>query len=790
MLTNIQKSEFNKLKRTLFDKLYEDLNPQQRMSIYSVNGPLLVLAGAGSGKTTVLVRRIAHILKYGNAYFDQSVPDFVTDKDIEALKNAISADKDTIASILENYAVAPCQPWAVLSITFTNKAANEMKTRLCKMIGEEQGAQVNAGTFHSTCLKILRKFGEYVNLQPNFTIYDTDDAKKLVVSCVKKLNLDEKMYPAKEILNIIGRAKDNLIDAEQFEADNARDFKMGKIAKIYRQYQEQLETANAVDFDDIIFKTVRLLKEREDVREYYQRRYKYVCIDEYQDTNKAQLILATLISGYYKNIMVVGDEDQSIYKFRGATIENILTFDRTFPDAKTIKLEQNYRSTGNILNSANAVIKNNKGRIGKNLWSSLGDGDKIVLRNLTNQTEEGKYITNVIETAILNDGRKYKDFAILYRMNAQSNSLEQVFAKSGIPYRILGGTRFYERKEIKDILAYLCLLCNPHDDIRLERIINEPKRKIGNTTVSAVKDIAAVEGVSMFTVMSRAANYTALSKSADKLTGFCNLIDELTEASKVLPLNTLFEEVIEKTGYKAMLLAMGISELDRLENVQELISNAVEYSENNPEGDLRGFLENVALIADIDNYDNDSDAVVMMTIHSAKGLEFPVVFLPGMEEGIFPSIQSTYNEDDVEEERRLAYVAITRAKRKLYITHVHERLIFGHSQYNRLSRYAEEIPAEYMDKGLTYAEKRAQARQNLENARAAQTKHPTLPPVKASASPQSFNVGDAVSHPIFGKGDILSITKMGNDSMLEIAFEKVGTKKLMQSFAKLKKLTQ
>lgn len=786
------KIRFNRAKRALFDKLYANLNPQQIMAVYSLNGPLLVLAGAGSGKTTVLVKRIAHLIKFGNAYFDSNVPSFVTEEDVIALESAMDKDEEYISALLTKYAVDACPPWAVLTITFTNKAANEMKTRLCKMVDGEAGNEVWAGTFHSTCLKFLRRFGEYVGLENNFTIYDTDDSKKLVASCIKKLNYDEKMYPAKEVMNVISRAKDKMMSVDEFERENSKDFKLSKIANIYRAYQEQLKLANAVDFDDIIYKTVTLLKENEEVRNYYQRRFKYVCIDEYQDTNIAQLELAILLSGYYRNLMVVGDEDQSIYKFRGATIDNILTFDKTFSDAKVIKLEQNYRSTSNILNAANAVIKNNNGRIGKNLWSALGEGDKIVVRNLTNQSDEGKYITSVISTAMINEKMEYKDFAILYRMNAQSNALEQVFAKSGIPYRILGGTRFYERKEIKDVLAYLCLICNPNDDVRLERIINEPKRKIGATTVNAVKDIAAVEGCSMFEVMKNAKNYVALSKSADKLGEFCRLIEELTEYSNTMPLNQLFEEVIDKTGYKAMLLAMGITEIDRLENVQELISNAVEYLENEPEGDLRGFLENVALIADIDNYDNDSDAVVMMTIHSAKGLEFPVVFLAGMEEGIFPGMQSTYSPDDLEEERRLAYVAITRAKKKLYMTNVHERMLFGHSQFNKPSRFIGEIPGEYVDMGLTYAEKRAQMRENMQKAALQNNaeKKPLLPPKKVvSQAPQSdISAGDCVMHPMFGRGDVLSVTPMGNDKLYEIAFDKVGTKKLMGSYVKLKKV--
>lgn len=785
-------ASFLKLKRALFDKMYSNLNPEQRNAVYSVNGPLLVLAGAGSGKTTVLVRRIAHILRYGNAYFDSGVPNFVNEEELDKMQELYnSADADEIAHTLERYAVRPCKPWQIMTITFTNKAANEMKTRLEKILGDGVGAEVWAGTFHSICVRILRQYTVEAGLKPNFTIYDTDDCKKIITQIIKSLNLDDKVFVPRSVMTAISRAKDSLMPPEEYAALNAKDYKQASIAKVYKRYNEILSEANAVDFDDIIFRTVNLLKSNDAAREYYQNRFKYVCIDEYQDTNKAQFELAKLLTGKYRNLMVVGDEDQSIYKFRGATIENILTFNKTFSEAKTVKLEQNYRSTGNILAAANDVIKNNKGRLGKKLWSSGEMGEKIVVKNLSNQNEEGKYITNVISTAVLNEGRKYSDFAILYRMNAQSNSLESVFARSGIPYRILGGTRFYERKEIKDILAYLSLICNRNDDVRLERIINEPKRKIGASTVSAVKEIAQVEGKSMFSIMEEAHKYTALSKAADKLVEFCNLINSLDALQGQVPLNNLFEEVINKTGYMAMLMAMADTEIDRVQNVQELVSNALEYSNNDPEPTLRGFLENVALVSDIDSYNDNEDAVVMMTVHSAKGLEFPIVFLPGLEEGIFPGIQSSSIPDELEEERRLAYVAITRAKKRLYISYVHERMLFGRSQYNKLSRFVEEISRENADFGITYKEKMEQNRELYKKAAESNMqKRITRVPPAPMKKPDSVEIatGDCVSHPVFGNGEVLSVTKMGADSLYEIVFDKVGTKKLMGSYVKLKKI--
>ncbi len=778
-------------KRALFDKLYGNLNAKQREAIYAVNAPLLILAGAGSGKTTVLVNRIAHIIKYGNAYESEYMPESMSEADVKALENAINLDVSEIPNVLSAFAADPCPAWKILSITFTNKAANEMKERIAKVLGDaEMAKEVWAGTFHSICVRLLRRFGENIGYSRDFSIYDSDDQKRLITQCQKDLDIDDKTFPPRSTLNIISRAKDKLMTPEDFENEAGSDFRLQKIARIYALYQSRLIAANALDFDDIIMQTVHLLRECDEAREYCQNRFSYVCVDEYQDTNRAQLELTKLLSARYKNLMVVGDDDQSIYRFRGATIENILEFDKSFEAARIIKLEQNYRSMQNILSAANAVIKHNNGRRGKELWCEGAEGEKIKVKKLNNQNEETKYIINKIVDGVTNDKRKYSDFAVLYRMNAQSNSLETYFAKSGLPYRILGGIRFYERKEIKDIIAYLCVLKNPNDSVRLRRIINEPKRKIGETTVEAVLAIAASEGISPFEVMENAVRYTALTKSAPRLADFVKMIRELRAISETAPVSELIKAVYERTGYRAMLEAMGFEGIDRIANIGELVSNAVNYENENPDASLEGFLEDVALVSDIDNYDEDADAVVLMTIHSAKGLEFPVVFIPGFEDGIFPSMQSSMDPDELEEERRLAYVAITRAKEKLYCIHVRERMIFGKTQFNPRSRFIDEIPEELVDLGyMPRFDTEATPKPKKKVISDEFFKKPGLTAnVGRTSSNDRFAVGDRVSHYNFGEGEIISAKPMGADIMYEIIFDKVGTKKLMATYAKLKKI--
>lgn len=790
------------VKRALFDKVYKNLNDMQRKAVFTVNNPLLIIAGAGSGKTTVLVRRIAFIIKYGNAYMSEVTPFGLDEAHVKALEEALASPLGFDETLLEEFAVDPCPPWRMLAITFTNKAAREIKERLAKEIGDpDVSKEIWAGTFHSICMRILRIYGEKVGYRPGFSIYDTEDSKKAVASAMKALNIDEKAFPLKSVMNVISDAKNRLMTPEMLAEDGVKDFRIGKIAKIYRQYQDEMMKSNVLDFDDIIMKTVELLKNHEDVRQYYQNRFRYVCVDEYQDTNTAQFMLTALLAGGHRNLMVVGDDDQSIYKFRGATIENILNFDRTFKDAAVIKLEQNYRSTQTILDAANAVIAHNLGRRGKNLWTSAGAGDKILVKKVDDQNAESRFIVDKIHAAVAAKKADYRDFAVLYRNNAQSSSIERAFAKSGVPYRMLGGTRFNDRKEIRDVVAYLHLIENHNDRERLLRIINEPKRKIGDVTLRAVSEIALEEGLTMFEVLERADHYAALKSSAPRLMEFAGLINYLSGLLGEVSLETLVKETIDRSGYRQMLIDGGEPEQDRLDNIEEFVSGVIEYeramAEENPEEKptLTGFLEENALVADVDKYDEAADAVVMMTVHSAKGLEFPIVFLPGMEDGIFPGMQAVMGGDsEIEEERRLAYVAITRAKKELCISYANCRLLYGRTQYNPPSRFIAEIPASLVNDPAREARPRTAA-QNPTFGTAFSPRRETLtvgatPTVSrpSGATRERFAEGDRVLHPTFGEGDILSAKQLGADILYEIAFDRAGTKKLMATFAKLKKI--
>ena len=673
-----------------------------------------------------------------------------------------------------------------------------MSERLSVELGETVN-DIWSGTFHSVCLRMLRRFGDKIGVDgKSLTIYDTEDSKKLISNCLKELNIDEKMLSVKTVMGEISRSKDKLITADMYESDlretGDANIKGLKIAAVYKMYQKKMAEANAVDFDDIIVKTVQLLQTDEEARSYYQRKFKYVCIDEYQDTNRAQFVLASLLAGGYNNIMAVGDDDQSIYKFRGATIENILNFDKEFKNVSVIKLEQNYRSTKYILEAANAVIRNNVGRKGKELWTEKTEGEKLTLRRCDNQVDEAKYVINKIVELVIKEKRKYSDFAVLCRMNAQSSTIENVFVKSGVPFRMLCGTRFYERKEVKDILAYLCVINNPDDDLRLRRIVNEPKRKLGETTMNAVEKIAAAESCSMYEVMRNCQKYRALSQAQSKIYDFVYLIDGLRNMADSISLNELVEKTIRLSGYENMLIAGGEEEKDRLENVLQMISNAEEYLTNNPEGTLSSYLEEVSLVADVDNYDSEADAVTIMTIHSAKGLEFPVVFIPGLEEGIFPGGRSVLNEE-IEEERRLAYVGITRARERLVCTFVRERMMFGQTQYNPMSRFVEEIPGEYVDRELSETEKAIKEqrssfkpRRKIEMSKELLKKPEEPGRVKPNNEMRTLTTGDRVRHITFGEGTLLSAKPMGADILYEIAFDNAGTKKLMATYAKLKKI--
>lgn len=782
-------SDFMNIKQQLFKKLYDNLNKEQTEAVLSVNGPLLILAGAGTGKTTVLVNRIAHIIKFGNAYESTEIPSSLSPIMISEMNNALNLDKEDIEQILSEFISQPCPPWAILCITFTNKAANEMKTRLSSAVGEEYASQIWAGTFHSICVRLLRKFGSSIGYESNFTIYDSDDSKRVVLSCIKDLNIDEKRLSAKTVLSYISSLKNKLKSPSAFANEVGSDYKLNLISSVYALYQNKLKNANALDFDDIIMQTVRLLNENEEARNYCQNRFKYVCVDEFQDTNYAQLKLVQLFSDKYRNLMVVGDDDQSIYKFRGATIENILNFDREYDDAKIIRLEQNYRSTSNILDAANGVISNNNSRHDKALRTDRGCGDKVVIKKCENQNAESRYIINKIVELAIKEKRKYSDFAVLYRMNAQSQNLEQFFVRSGIPHKVIGGQRFFERKEIKDIIAYLSVINNTSDDLRLKRIINEPKRKIGDKTVSDIEYLANTYNVSMFDIMSEASNYPQICKSASKLNEFVSMINQLRELSERCSLSELFEQTIERSGYKEMLINMGESEADRLDNINELVSSAVDFESSRDENaTLREYLEEVALMSDVDNLEDEGNFVTLMTIHSAKGLEFPVVFLPGMEEGIFPSTQSSVYSEEIEEERRLAYVALTRAKDKLFCLNTKERLMFGRTMFNPASRFIGEIPETCVE--IEGDEVRQiVTNQRVNKSQQISSEFFSQPALKntGARSYERFKTGDRVSHAAFGNGTVMSAKKMGTDILYEIIFDECGTKKLMATFAKLKK---
>ncbi|MBQ9086947.1 MAG: UvrD-helicase domain-containing protein [Clostridia bacterium] len=805
MIHNQLESRYLAAKRALFDRCFESLNERQRDAVYTTEGSLLVLAGAGSGKTTVLVRRIVFLIRYGNAYFSEYVPYGITEERVRELERAADLPGEEIEAILPEFISSPCPPWQILAITFTNKAANEIKNRLRGALPEEGAADsVWAGTFHSICVRILRAYGDRLGYEKGFTIYDATDTKNAVTETIKSLNIDEKTLPVKSVIAEIGRAKDALLTPEEYEEEfGGKDYRLRQIARVYRGYQDRLKSSNAMDFDDLIMQTVRLLEEDGEVREYYQRKFRYVSVDEFQDTNLAQLRLTLLLSQGHGNIMVVGDDDQSIYKFRGAVIDNILHFDKKLKNTKTIRLEQNYRSTQVILDAANGVISHNVGRKGKTLWTSRGGGEPITLRVCNDQNEEARTLVSEIQGLVAKGSYRYRDCAILYRTNAQSNVIERTFAKSGVPYRMLGGLRFNDRKEIRDIVAYLQFIANPSDKERMRRIINEPNRKIGNATVEGVEIIALEQNCSVYTVMRHADSYPALSRSASKLKAFAAMIGELRELLETdISLEALVKQVLDRTGYRQMLIDGGEEEKERLENLEEFLSGVIEYEKNNEEPTLFGFLEENALVSEVDKYDEEADAVVMMTVHSAKGLEFPVVFLPGMEDGIFPGMQNILGSpDEMEEERRLAYVAITRAKDRLCFLRAKNRMLYGRTSYNPVSRFVEEIPAELLREEPTYG--------------SAPSGYDRGPRTYFSASPSertplakedggftlmkkvvpnekktvTLREGDRVLHLTFGEGEILSVRPMGSDVLYEVMFDRVGTKKLMGNYARLKKLT-
>ena len=721
----------------------------QQEAVNQTEGPLLILAGAGSGKTTVLVNRVQHIIGSGLA-----------------------------------------APWQVLAITFTNKAAGEIRERLINAIGPEAN-DIWAYTFHSCCARILRRFADRLGYTSHFTIYDTDDQKRVMKHCQKALEISDKILHHKSILSEISSAKDSLVDYEEYKKLAQNDFRKARIADCYELYQKELLKSDAMDFDDIIFNTVRLLEGNPDVLELYQKQFKYVMVDEYQDTSHAQYILVSLLAGGYNNICVVGDDDQSIYRFRGATIENILSFENQYKNARVIRLEQNYRSTQNILDAANAVIANNKNRKGKNLWTQAGSGEKIIFNTLEDEAAEASFIAQEILKNVKNC-KKMSDHAVLYRMNAQSRNIEITFAKSGIPHKVIGGNRFFDRKEIKDVISYFAVINNPADNVRLQRIINVPKRGIGDTMFANVMEIATGLGLSAFEVCERADEFQKTLRSAQKLQGFAAMIRHFQDClDDDMPLSDLLQEVLDKTNYFDYLDEDPESAEDRKNNINELSSMFIKYQEEDADFELSDFLEDVALVADIDSYNEDDDAVVLMTLHSAKGLEFPIVFIPGMEESVFPGNQSVYSEEDLEEERRLAYVGITRAKEKLYLLNARRRMLYGTTNRNQASRFLREIPVSVTDDITVQSyvpHSKFGSFAQPAHSTSSSAAHKFGQVGGASASAQNYSAGDTVRHKAFGTGVVLSARAMGNDTMLEVAFDRAGTKKLMANYAKLEKI--
>ncbi len=829
MLTPDQELEFCRLRREAIGLNYANLNSDQRKAVLATEGPLLLLAGAGSGKTTVLIHRVANLIRYGRGSDCLEVPEWVTGDDLSFLRDyAAHPSKEGRLQADRLCAVDPAAPWTIIAITFTNKAAGELKARLEKMLGPS-ARDVWASTFHSACVRILRRDIEKLGFPSSFTIYDTDDSQRVMKDCIKELNFDDKQFPARSVLAAISRAKDKLQLAADFarECQASGDFRLQKIAQLYTAYEKRLWEAGALDFDDIILHTVRLLQEHGDVLDYYQKKFRYVLIDEYQDTNNLQYLLSSLLAGGRENICVVGDDDQSIYRFRGATIENILSFEDQYKGCRTIRLEQNYRSTKSILAAANAVIRHNQGRKGKELWTAGREGEKVQLYTAMNENDEARFVAD----KLMEDyraGEKWNTHAILYRMNAQSNQLEVAFKRSGIPYKVIGGTRFFDRAEVKDMLAYLCAIHNHADDLRLTRIINNPPRGIGQATVERARDIALREGLSLWDVVSNPSAYPELQKPAAKLGQFAAILEELTALSRTMDLPDFYEEVVARTGYAAMLqMKNDIESRTRLENVRELLTSINGYMENaEGEPSLAGFLDEIALYTDLDSHDPDEDAVVMMTMHSAKGLEFPTVFVVGMEEGIFPGIRAIGEAEEMEEERRLCYVALTRAKERLYLTCAGQRMLFGRTSTNRPSRFAGEIPAELLDQSgrsylapapagdapmggdwdefdqtprvSTYREPYRQGGVTQSAYGGGQRRASCTPPRPQKAAPSrpvfqsalsdpgpalpDYRKGDMLEHKAFGRGMVLSTQKVGGDTLLEIAFDGVGTKRLMLKF--------
>ncbi len=852
MIHNSLILEFQKLKKKILETEYKRLNTQQKEAVFNINGPQLILAGAGSGKTSVLTNRIAYMIKYGNSFHSDYVPQDLSEEDLDSMKEyleLVSSSKSKgltgrIEYLVKEYGIFPS---SILAITFTNKAAREMRERIDGLIGELSN-DMWVGTFHSVCIRILRRDIEKLGYDRSFVIYDTSDQQVVIKECLKELNINDKNFPPKSVLETIGKQKNELIDAAHFEKLYASDFRLGKISKLYSLYEKKLKNNNALDFDDIIMNAIKLFDQYPEVLNFYQRKFRYVMVDEYQDTNTAQYMLVRKLSEAHGNLCVVGDDDQSIYGWRGANIRNILDFEKDFKGCKTVKLEQNYRSTQNILDAANHVIGNNTGRKCKSLWTDNKGGHKIVLCENENEHEEAMYTAREIQKLTGDEDRKYKDFAVLYRINAQSRVLEEMFMREGLPYKIVGGQKFYDRKEIKDIIAYLRLIQNPADNVSLKRVINVPKRGIGDATVDTAEVLSFETGISIFSVVSSADEYPSLKRASNKLVNFANMILKLRTMKENMSISELMDMVIDDTGVlKEYEIEDTVEAQSRIENIKELKSVALEFEKQSDDNSLEEFLAHISLVSDLDNLEEEQDYVVLMTMHSAKGLEFPVVFIPGMEEGVFPGYRAiTEGPDQMEEERRLCYVGITRAKEKLYLSNARFRTLFGNSSYNKPSRFLSEIPEELVEypfkttraaskqkdtvgwgkeqswntsqsrnsDSLPWGKANTQSYSFTLSSSKTQTTNTFKPLGGGDAKPAGtgslkdllnsnmvsrgfggtaapagdFNVGEKVEHKKFGKGIISKTTQDNGDQMLEIQFEGVGMKRLMASMANLKRI--
>lgn len=798
---------------------YSNLNPCQRQGVLATEGPLLLLAGAGSGKTTVLIHRVANLLRFGRGSDTDEIPIPISEDEVQFLEQYAAAPDAAQRPLMEYLcAVEPARPWEVLAITFTNKAANELKERLGRMLGEEVAADVWASTFHSACVRILRRDIDRLGFDRSFTIYDSDDSKRVIKDIIKELELEEKSFPPREVQSIISRAKNDMQTPEDFaeQGKAVNDWRKIRMGKVYSLYNKKLRDANALDFDDLLWHTVRLLETAGDVREYYQRKFRYILIDEYQDTNALQYRLAALLTNQAKNICVVGDDDQSIYRFRGADITNILSFERQFRGARVIRLEQNYRSTQNILDAANAVIRHNQGRKGKTLWTENGRGELVTVKTTYNESDEANFVLGQI-MMYYRRGGNWGDCAVLYRTNAQSNAMEYACKRNGVPYKIYGGLKFFDRAEVKDMLAYLCVINNPTDDLRLRRIINVPARKIGAATVDKAQLIAARYGLTLYDVLCRAEEFPELKSSAAKLKHFTDMIEEMRRRLPDCPLPEFYDYVCERSGYAPALREKDdVESRGRLENVQELKSSILTYLENaeGTEPSLSGFLDEIALYTDLDSRADSDNCVTMMTMHAAKGLEFPQVFVVGMEEGLFPGNRAMGDGAEMEEERRLCYVAMTRAREKLTLTNARQRTLYGRTTPCMPSRFLNEIPEEnmewlskpqprsesweerdsdYGDRGYgsyggygqrttgSVVTRREPAEPKAGALRSAAGASKAAP--KAAAPRMQIQAGETVEHDAFGRGLVLSVRAMGGDALVEVAFDSVGTKKLMLKMA-------